>query len=78
MIKPFIDQSQDVRIGGIAGKLYHHINDDTVHLTSDEKKLLDKLSAEDPEGGDITSSIDDIYVQLGNKADKDEIPTKVS
>lgn len=78
MIKPFIDQSQDVRIGGTAGKLYRHINDNSVHLTSDEKKLLDKLSAEDSEGGDITSSIDDIYVQLGNKADKDEIPTKVS
>lgn len=78
MIKPFIDQSQDVRIGGVAGKLYRHINDNSVHLTSDEKKLLDKLSAEDSEGGDITSSIDDIYVQLGNKADKDEIPTKVS
>lgn len=78
MIKPFIDQSQDIRIGGVAGKLYQHINDNSVHLTSDEKKLLDKLSAEDSEGGDITSSIDDIYVQLGNKADKDEIPTKVS
>ena len=78
MIKPFIDQSQDVRIGGVAGKLYRHINDNSVHLTLDEKKLLDKLSAEDSEGGDITSSIDDIYVQLGNKADKDEIPTKVS
>lgn len=78
MIKPFIDQSQDVRIGGVAGKLYQHINDNSVHLTSDEKKLLDKLSAEDSEGGDIPSSIDDIYVQLGNKADKDEIPTKVS
>ena len=78
MIKPFIDQSQDVRIGGVTGKLYRHINDNSVHLTSDEKKLLDKLSAEDSEGGDITSSIDDIYVQLGNKADKDEIPTKVS
>lgn len=78
MIKPFIDQSQDVHIGGVAGKLYRHINDNSVHLTLDEKKLLDKLSAEDSEGGDITSSIDDIYVQLGNKADKDEIPTKVS
>ena len=78
MIKPFIDQSQDIRIGGVAGKLYQHISDNSVHLTSDEKKLLDKLSAEDSEGGDITSSIDDIYVQLGNKADKDEIPTKVS
>ena len=78
MIKPFIDQSQDIRIGGVAGKLYHHINDDTVHLTEEEKKFLQNLQSGDPEGGDITSSIDDIYVQLGNKADKDEIPTKVS
>ena len=80
MIKPFIDQSQDVRIGGIAGKLYHHINDDTVHLTEEEKKFLQTLQSGDPDSGegDISSQIDDIYVQLGNKADKEEIPTKVS
>lgn len=80
MIKPFIDQSQDVRIGGIAGKLYHHINDDTVHLTEEEKKFLQNLQSGDPDSGegDISSQIDDIYVQLGNKADKEEIPTKVS
>lgn len=80
MIKPFIDQSQDVRIGGIAGKLYHHINDDTVHLTEEEKKFLQNLQLGDPDSGegDISSQIDDIYVQLGNKADKEEIPTKVS
>lgn len=40
MIKPFIDQSQDVRIGGIAGKLYQHIGDDSVHLTKEEKTIL--------------------------------------
>lgn len=80
MIKPFIDQSQDVRIGGVAGKLYHHINDDTVHLTEEEKKFLQNLQSGDPDNGegDISSQIDDIYVQLGNKADKEEIPTKVS
>ena len=44
MIKPFIDRGQDVRIGSVSGKLYAHINDETVHLTPDEKKILEQIS----------------------------------
>lgn len=76
MIKPFIDQSQDVRIGGIAGKLYQHIGDDSVHLTKEEKTILQNLQQQDSDSDG--TSFDSIFVQLNNKADKDEIPTKVS
>lgn len=76
MIKPFIDQSQDVRIGGIAGKLYQHIGDDSVHLTKEEKTILQNLQQQDSDNDG--TSFDSIFVQLNNKADKDEIPTKVS
>ena len=78
MIKPFIDRGQDVRIGSVSGKLYAHINDETVHLTPDEKKILEQISQGDSSSDDISGSIDDLQYQLNNKADKDEIPTKVS
>lgn len=78
MIKPFIDRGQDVRIGSVSGKLYAHINDETVHLTPDEKKILEQISQGDSSLDDISGSIDDLQYQLNNKADKDEIPTKVS
>jgi len=42
MITP-IDINQNVRIGGVAGALYQHTHDDSVHLTLSEKKLLKTL-----------------------------------
>lgn len=78
MIKPFIDQNQDVRIGGIAGKLKQHTDNTNVHLTNDEKTLLQKLKSKQDSDGDVSTIIDDFQYQLNNKADKEEIPTKVS
>ena len=78
MIKPFIDRNQDVRIGGIAGKLKQHIDNTNVHLTNDEKILLQKLKSRQNSDGDVSTIIDDFQYQLNNKADKEEIPTKVS
>ena len=78
MITP-IDINQNVRIGGVAGALYQHTHDDSVHLTLSEKKLLKTLQEQEFEessgGGSSTSNI---QTQLNNKADIDDIPTKVS
>lgn len=78
MIKPLIDHGQDVRIGSVASKLYTHINNETVHVTPDEKEILKQLAEGESSIGDINESIDNLQYQLNNKADKDEIPTKVS
>lgn len=78
MIKPLIDHGQDVRIGSVASKLYTHINNETVHVTPDEKEILKQLAEGESSIGDIDESIDNLQYQLNNKADKDEVPTKVS
>lgn len=58
MITP-IDINQNVRIGGVAGALYQHTHDDSVHLTLSEKKLLKTLQEQDSEessGGESSTS----------------------
>lgn len=78
MITP-IDINQNVRIGGVAGALYQHTHDDSVHLTLSEKKLLKTLQEqESEESSEGESSTSNIQTQLNNKADIDDIPTKVS
>ena len=78
MITP-IDINQDVRIGGVAGALYQHTHDDSVHLTLSEKKFLKTLQEQESgESSEEGSSTSDIQTQLNNKADIDDIPTKVS
>ena len=72
-----IYDSYDVQIGSIGAKLYQHINNDDIHLSEEDRQKLDsiKLNSSDSEDG---TTIGDLQIELNNKADKDDIPTKVS
>ena len=79
MITP-TDFSQNVHIGSIAGKLYQHTHDESVHVTQKEKELLNSLSSSDSTNtmSDGNTTLEDIQTQLNNKANISDIPTKVS
>ena len=72
-----IYDSYDVQIGSVGAKLYQHINNDDIHLSEEDRQKLDsiKLNSSDSEDG---TSIGNLQIELDNKADKDDIPTKVS
>ena len=72
-----IYDSYDVQIGSVGAKLYQHINNDDIHLSEEDRQKLDsiKLNSSDSEDG---TTIGDLQIELNNKADKDDIPTKVS
>lgn len=72
-----IYDSYDVQIGSVGAKLYQHINSDDIHLSEEDRQKLDsiKLNSSDSEDG---TTIGDLQIELNNKADKDDIPTKVS
>lgn len=79
MITP-TDFSQNVHIGSIAGKLYQHTHNESVHITQKEKELLNSLSSSDSTNtmSDENTTLEDIQIQLNNKANISDIPTKVS
>ena len=72
-----IYDSYDVQIGSVGAKLYQHINNDDIHLSEEDRQKLDsiKLNSSDSEDG---TTIGNLQIELNNKADKDDIPTKVS
>lgn len=72
-----IYDSYDVQIGSVGAKLYQHINNDDIHLSEEDRQKLDsiKLNSSDSEDG---TNIGNVQIELDNKADKDDIPTKVS
>lgn len=72
-----IYDSYDVQIGSVGAKLYQHINNDDIHLSEEDRQKLDsiKLNSSDSEDG---TTIGNLQIELDNKADKDDIPTKVS
>ena len=72
-----IYDSYDVQIGSVGAKLYQHINNDDIHLSEEDRQKLDsiKLNSSDSEDG---ANIGNLQIELNNKADKDDIPTKVS
>lgn len=72
-----IYDSYDVQIGSVGAKLYQHINNDDIHLSEEDRQKLDsiKLNSSDSEDG---ATIGNLQIELDNKADKDDIPTKVS
>lgn len=72
-----IYDSYDVQIGSVGAKLYQHINNDDIHLSEEDRQKLDsiQLSSSDSEDG---ANIGNLQIELDNKADKDDIPTKVS
>lgn len=72
-----IYDSYDVQIGSVGAKLYQHINNDDIHLSEEDRQKLDsiKLNSSDSENG---TTIGNLQIELNNKADKDDIPTKVS
>lgn len=72
-----IYDSYDVQIGSVGAKLYQHINNDDIHLSEEDRQKLDsiKLNLSDSEDG---TTIGNLQIELDNKADKDDIPTKVS
>lgn len=72
-----IYDSYDVQIGSVGAKLYQHINNDDIHLSEEDRQKLDsiKLNSSDSEDG---TNIGNLQIELDNKADKDDIPTKVS
>lgn len=72
-----IYDSYDVQIGSVGAKLYQHINNDDIHLSEEDRQKLDsiKLNSSDSEDG---TNIGNLQIELDNKANKDDIPTKVS
>lgn len=72
-----IYDSYDVQIGSVGAKLYQHINNDDIHLSEEDRQKLDsiKVNSSDSEDG---TNIGNLQIELNNKADKDDIPTKVS
>lgn len=72
-----IYDSYDVQIGSVGAKLYQHINNDDIHLSEEDRQKLDSIKLNSSDSGDSTT-IGNLQIELNNKADKDDIPTKVS
>lgn len=72
-----IYDSYDVQIGSIGGKLYQHINDNDIHLSAEDREKLDSIKVGSSTAEDDTT-IGYLQTELNNKANKDDIPTKVS
>lgn len=63
-----------VGISNVDSRLQQHIDNDNVHITEEERKKLSELVNKEDNITDESS----IIISLKNKADKTEIPTKVS
>lgn len=63
-----------VGISNVDSRLQKHIDNDNVHITEEERKKLSELVNKEDNITDESS----IIISLKNKADKTEIPTKVS
>lgn len=63
-----------VRMAGVMGQLVQHESNDDIHVTKEEKEKLESIINNPEDNSDIT----EIKLTLGNKADKEEIPTKLS
>lgn len=72
-----IYDSYDVQIGSVGSKLYQHINNDDIHLSEEDRQKLDSIKLNSSDSKDSTN-IGNLQIELNNKADKDDIPTKVS
>lgn len=72
-----IYDSYDVQIGSVGAKLYQHINNDDIHLSEEDRQKLDSIKLNSSGSKDGTT-IGNLQIELDNKADKDDIPTKVS
>lgn len=72
-----IYDSYDVQIGSIGSKLYQHIGNDDIHLSAEDREKLNSIQISSSDSSD-GSTISDLQIELNNKADKDDIPTKVS
>ena len=64
----------NVKMAGVMGQLVQHESNDDIHVTKEEKEKLNSILDNQEDNSDIT----DIRIALNNKADKDEIPTKLS
>ena len=73
-----IYDSYDVQIGSVGAKLYQHINNDDIHLSEEDRKKLDSITIDSSSSDGNGATIGDLQIELNNKADKDDIPTKVS
>ena len=73
-----IYDSYDVQIGSVGAKLYQHINNDDIHLSEEDRKKLDSITIDSSSSDGNSATIGDLQIELNNKADKDDIPTKVS
>ena len=71
-----IYDSYDVQIGSIGSKLYQHIDNDDIHLSAEDREKLNSIQISSSGSGD-SSTTGDLQIELNNKADKDDIPTKV-
>lgn len=72
-----IYDSYDVQIGSVGAKLYQHINNDDIHLSEEDRQKLDSIKVNSLDSEDGTN-IGNLQIELDNKANKDDIPTKVS
>lgn len=63
-----------VGISNVDSRLQQHIDNDNVHITEEERKKLSELVNKEDSVIDESS----VAISLKNKADKTEIPTKVS
>lgn len=64
----------DIKIAGMMGQLVQHESDNDIHVTKEEKEKLKSITNDSEDNSDLT----EIKLTLNNKADKDEIPTKLS
>ena len=72
-----IYDSYDVQIGSIGSKLYQHIGNDDIHLSAEDREKLNSIQISSSDSSD-GSTVSDLQIELNNKANKDDIPTKVS
>lgn len=64
----------DIKIAGMMGQLVQHESDNDIHVTKEEKEKLKSITNDSEDNSDLT----EIKLTLNNKADKNEIPTKLS
>lgn len=71
--------SQNIKLGNIAGEVYKHITDDTVHVTAEQKDKINKVVDNCNDNfNKINSQIQSINIDLQNCAKVKDIPTKLS